>query len=58
MEVLKGPFPAGEAAIAKHSMYAYEYAVYVLKGPFPAGEPMIAQVLWYHATYQAFLRYH
>jgi hypothetical protein len=49
--VLKGPFPAGEAAIAKNAGYAYRYAVDVLKGPFPAGEAAIAKsagcAYWY-----------
>ena len=42
-EVLKGPFPAGEAAIATDPEWAYSYAVYVLDGKrFPAGEAGIA----------------
>ncbi len=40
-DVLKGPFPAGEPAIAKDAMLSYDYARDVLKGPFAAGEPAI-----------------
>ena len=42
VDVLKGPFPAGEEAISKVAEYACEYARYALKGPFPAGEAAIA----------------
>ena len=44
-EVLKAPFPAGEAEIAKDAAWAYRYARWVLKGPFPAGEAAIAKDL-------------
>ena len=33
-KVLKGPFPKGEATIAKNPEYSYAYARDVLKGPF------------------------
>ena len=41
--IVKGPFPAGEATIAKDPEYSYYYAMNVLKGPFPAGEAAIAK---------------
>jgi lambda repressor-like predicted transcriptional regulator len=41
--VLKGPFPAGEAAIAKDAWCAYLYARDVLQKPWPAGEAAIAK---------------
>jgi hypothetical protein len=40
---LDKPFPAGEAAIAKDAVRAYQYARDVLHGPFPAGEAAIAE---------------
>ena len=43
VDVLKGPFPAGEAVIAKDFKYAYYYARDVLEGPFPAGEAAISR---------------
>lgn len=43
LDVLKGPFPAGEAAIAKDTYCAYQYAQYILKGPFPLGEAAISK---------------
>ena len=50
-DVLKGPFPAAEAIIAKDAYYAYEYAQGVLKGPFPAGEEAIAKKTEYAYEY-------
>ena len=44
--VLKGPFPAGEAAIAKSAHWSCRYAEFVLKKPFPAGEAAIAKDAW------------
>ena len=41
--ILKGPFPAGEAAIATDAHHTYYYARDVLKGPFPAGEATMAE---------------
>jgi hypothetical protein len=41
--ILKGRFPAGEAAIAKSSEESCNYARDVLKGRFPAGEAAIAK---------------
>ena len=41
--ILEGPFPPGEEAIAKDEYYAYYYAKNILKGPFPAGEEAISK---------------
>ena len=41
--ILKGPFPAGEAAIATNAETAFNYALFVLEGPFPKGEDAIAK---------------
>ena len=49
--VLKKPFPAGEAAIAKDEYFAYRYAFNVLKKPFPAGEAAIAKNTHYAYQY-------
>ena len=49
---LKGPFPAGETAIAKDPGWAYVYAKHVLKGPFPAGEAAIAKDEKWAAAYE------
>ena len=50
--VLKEPWPAGEAAIAKDAIYAYKYAFNVLKkSPFPAGEAAIAKDHYYAYSY-------
>jgi len=38
VDVLHGPFPEGEPAIAKFARYSSGYAIHVLKGRFPAGE--------------------
>ncbi len=40
-DVLKGPFPAGEAAMATDLRIGFDYATRVLKGPFPALEPLL-----------------
>ena len=50
-EVLKGPFPAGEAAISKNALCASAYAKGVLNGPFPAGEAAIAKDALYVNAY-------
>ena len=50
-DVLKRPFPAGEAVIARDAYYAFYYAKNVLKGPFPLGEPAIAKDSWYASYY-------
>ena len=43
-DVIKGPWPAGEATIATDAEYSYYYANYVLNGkPFKAGEAGIAK---------------
>ena len=41
--ILKGPFKAAEAVIAKNVDYAYDYALNVLEGPFKAGEALIVK---------------
>jgi hypothetical protein len=51
LDVLGGPFPAGEPAIAREAQYAYKYARYVLKEPWPAGEPAIAGDPYYAYRY-------
>ena len=35
-DVLKAPFPAGEAVITENTYYSYWYARYLLKHPDPA----------------------
>lgn len=40
--IVNGPFPAGEATIAKDPFFAYRYAATILNSPFPAGEPAIS----------------
>ena len=42
MNVLNGPFPKGEDAIAKNPFNSLNYARDVLKGPFPKGEKTLA----------------
>ena len=49
--ILKGPFPAGEATIAKDYAYAYSYAKNILKGPFPAAEETFAKDQYYASEY-------
>ena len=41
-DVIKGPFPEGEAALASQADTALQYAQIVLHGPFPRGEPILA----------------
>jgi len=43
LDVIKGRFPEGEAAIAQDANRAYSYARNILKGRFPEGEAIIAQ---------------
>ena len=50
-DVLKRPFPAGEAVIASDAYYAYYYARDVLKGPFSLGEATIATDAKYSYRY-------
>ena len=54
-DVLKRPFPAGEAAIATDTYYAYLYARDVLKGPFPAGEEAISKDAEYALGYAKYV---
>jgi hypothetical protein len=57
IEVLKGPFKAGEAVIATNALFSYFYAMHVLKGPFKAGEAAIAKDAEYSHKYaQVFLK--
>ena len=43
-DVLEGPFPAGEAAIASDEHYAQEYATFVLEDNFYYNGKLIASV--------------
>jgi hypothetical protein len=43
MNVVKGPFPAGEKLIATNPKYAILYAATILKGPFDLAEDLISQ---------------
>ena len=49
--VIKGRFPAGEAAIAQDTELASEYAFNVIGGRFPEGEAAIAQDIRYAYLY-------
>jgi hypothetical protein len=52
IDILKGPFPLGEKAIAQVAYYSYDYAAYILKGPFELGEKAIATSASYsYASY-------
>ena len=42
MDVIEGPFPEGEAAIATDTRWSYYYARDIIEGPFPKGEAAIA----------------
>ena len=44
-------FLEGEEAIAKDTVYAYEYARYIIKGRFPEGELLIAKNTAYAYSY-------
>lgn len=50
-EILKCPFPLGEASIATSGELSYYYAKFILKGPFPMGENAIATDSYYAFTY-------
>ena len=41
-DVIKKPWPPGEAAIAGNATFAFRYARYVIKKPWPPGEAAIA----------------
>ena len=43
LNVLRGPWPEGEAIIATHGFFSYQYALEVLGGRFLAGEPAVIQ---------------
>ena len=47
-DVLNGPFPEGEEAIATSAVQSYYYARFRLKGRFPAGEKAILKDRMYH----------
>jgi len=49
--VLKAPFPEGEAAIATSASYSFYYALNVLKSPFQLGEKTIAKDSEYSHRY-------
>ena len=40
-EIIKGPWPPGEAVIAKDPKVAYHYAVVVIKKPWPPGDSFL-----------------
>ena len=42
-EVLKGPFPAGEASISKDQYYASEYVKHALKKDFYLNDKLMAK---------------
>ena len=52
--VIKGPWPKGEDAIASDASCAYNYAVNVIRGRWPKGEDAIARdakfSYWYSLT--------
>ena len=51
VDVLKAPFPEGEALIATDAYYSYAYADCVLKASFPLGEAAIATNAQYSYEY-------
>jgi hypothetical protein len=51
MNILDGPFPEGEPAIATDPGFSYHYAHLVLHGRFPMGEPAIASHYSYSYSY-------
>ena len=54
-DVLKSPFPEGEAAIATNAHWSYLYALDILKAPFPLGEPAIATSEEYSYCYALYV---
>jgi hypothetical protein len=50
-DVIKGPFPQGEPAIARDPEYSFLYVKDVLKAPFPMGEPAISQTIYFSYHY-------
>ena len=42
-DILKSPFPEGEAIIATDAFHSYDYAKNVLQGAFPLGEELISK---------------
>ena len=55
-DVLKGPFPMGEAEISRDPDCSLEYARDVLRGPFPQGEQAIARSAVASIGYAAVIR--
>jgi hypothetical protein len=53
--ILKGPFPAGEDAIAKDAFSSLYYAGSILKGRFPKGEKEIAKYPGYAYRYAEYV---
>ena len=51
LNVLKAPFPEGEALIATDAHWSYNYAKVILKAPFSLGEPAIAKDAIYSYKY-------
>ena len=50
-DVIEGPFPEGEAAMATDPYWAYYYAKYAIKGRFPECEATIAKDTKYSKKY-------
>ena len=44
--VIQGPWPEGEALIAKDAQSAYDYADYIIGGRWPKGEAAIKNDSW------------
>ena len=44
--VVKGPWPQGEAAILKSLYFSVQYAYKVIGGRFPSCEPLVMKSLW------------
>ena len=56
VNVIKGRFPEGEAAIATRAIWSYHYAKYVLKGRFLEGEKSIQMNIIYLFDYNNFIK--
>ena len=54
--ILNGPFPLGEAIIAKSASHSYWYARYVLSNSFPLGEDAISKENYYATLYEIWVR--
>ena len=51
-QIIKKPWPPGEAAIAGNPEYAYRYARQIIKKPWPPGEAVIASDAYFAKLYQ------